>query len=295
MQPAKENPMKELVVGLDGSADSRRALRWAAAVADRAAVPLRAVEAWSYPPLTAERGWSDVITPSHMDGRTVDDIRAVVSDVLGEVPDFVTAEALRGPAAGAILRVVGPDSVLVLGSRGRGGFAGLLLGSVSRECIEHAPCPVVIPRDDEPPTAGDSVILVGKDGSENSVRALDWAGSIGELTGAAVVAVYVWQTTSSEVKPQLHRRLRAEARGTVEAWIAEGSHRAESVEAEGEPRTKLVELCERMDAKLIVVGRRGTSRLRGLRTGGVSSYLVSNSPTTVAVIPPRRRAAGAGS
>ena len=281
--------MKELVVGLDGSPDSRRALRWAAALAERAAIPLRAVEAWSYPPLTVVPGWSEVVSHSEMDERTVDEIRGVVATELGDVPGFVSAEALRGPAARAILRTVGPDSVLVLGSRGRGGFAGLLLGSVSRECIEHAPCPVVIARDDELPTAGDSVILVGKDGSENGVRAMEWAGAIGVLTGAAVVAVHIWQTTSSEVRPKLHQRLRAEARASVEGWIAEGSHRAESVEAEGEPRTKLVELSERMDAKLVVVGRRGTSRLRGLATGGVSSYLVSNCPTTVAVIPPPRR------
>jgi nucleotide-binding universal stress UspA family protein len=139
---------------------------------------------------------------------------------------------------------VGPDSVLVLGSRGRGGFAGLLLGSVSRECIDHAPCPVVIARDD-PPTAGDNV-LVGKDGSENAVRALEWASTVGELTGSAVVALYVWQITSAEVRPQLHQRLRAEAGATVERWIAEGTHRAESLEAEGEPRTKLAEVAGRI-------------------------------------------------
>ena len=281
--------MKELVVGLDGSRDSRRALRWAAALADRAAVPLRAIEAWSYPALTVVPGWSELVSPSEMDDRTVDGIRALVASELGEVPAFVTAEARRGPAARAILGAVGPDSVLVLGSRGRGGFAGLLLGSVSRECIEHAQCPVVIAREDDPPTPGDTVILVGKDGSENSARALEWAGTVGQLTGAAVVAAYVWQVTSAEVKPQLHRRLRAEAGATVERWLAEGPHSTASVEAEGDPRTKLVELAERMDAKLVVVGRRGTSRLRGLATGGVSSYLVSNSPTTVAVIPPPRR------
>jgi nucleotide-binding universal stress UspA family protein len=282
--------MKELVVGVDGSPDSRRALRWAAAVAERAGVQVRAVQAWTYPPMTAVPGWPEVIPPPEMDTLTVEDARANIASVLGDVPDFVTAEARFGPAAGAILRTVGPDSVLVLGSRGRGGFAGLLLGSVSRECIEHAPCPVVIPRDDDPPKADDGVILVGKDGSENAARAMQWAESIGQLTGAAVVGAYVWRTTSSEVNPRLHARLRAEARATVEQWIAEGGHQAGSVEAEGEPRTKLIELIERMDAKLVVVGRRGTSRLRGLRTGGVSSYLVSKSPTTVAVIPPKRAA-----
>ena len=203
--------MKELVVGLDGSRDSRRALQWAAALADRAAVPLRAIEAWSYPALTVVPGWSELVSPAEMDDRTVEGIRALVATELGEVPGFVTPEARRGPAARAILGAVGPDTVLVLGSRGRGGFAGLLLGSVSRECIEHAQCPVVIARDDDLPTSGDSVILVGKDGSENSARALEWADTVGQLTGAAIVAAYVWQVTSAEVKPQLHRRLRAEA------------------------------------------------------------------------------------
>src|SRR5918998_1658356 len=189
--------MKELVVGIDGSPDSRRALRWAAALAERAGVHLRAVEAWSYPSMTVVPGWRQLVSPDEMDDRTTEDIRTVVE-------------------------------------------------------------------------------------SENGARALEWAGSIGELTGTAVVAVYAWQATSSEVKPKLHQRLRAEAASTVDQWIADGGHRAGSLEVEGDPRTKLVELAGRMDAKLVVVGRRGTSKLRGLRTGGVSSYLVSNSPTTVA-------------
>src|SRR3974390_3402824 len=98
MDLAKEDPMKELVVGLDGSRDSRRALRWGAAVADRAGVPLRAVEAWSYPALTVVPGWSELVSPSEMDDRTVDGIRAEVASVLGEVPGFVIVEALRGPS-----------------------------------------------------------------------------------------------------------------------------------------------------------------------------------------------------
>jgi nucleotide-binding universal stress UspA family protein len=277
--------MKQLVVGLDGSSDSRRALRWAAAVAERAKVPLSVVQAWSYPSLAVIPGWTELVAPAEMDDRTVDEIRAVVADELGDLPPFVDVAALRGPAADAILRVAQPDAVLVLGSRGLGGFAGLLLGSVSRECIEYAPCPVVIARDDQSPVEGGGVIMVGKDGSENSARALAWAGEFGELTGAAVVAVYAWETSSSEVNPRLHQRLRSEAQATVDTWIADGAHSAASIQAEGEARKTLVELTGRMDAKLVVVGRRGTSRLRGLATGGVTSYLVANSPTTVAVIP----------
>jgi nucleotide-binding universal stress UspA family protein len=281
--------MKELVVGIDSSPDSRRALRWAAAVADCADVPVRAVEAWSFPPLTAVPQWRDLVVPDEMDALTVEDIRAVITDELGDIPRSMSAAALRGPAARALLRAVGPGQR----ARARQPWPRRLRRAAARvgerECVEHAPCPVVIAREDELPTAGDTVVLVGKDGSENAARALEWADAMGQLTGAAVVAVYAWQSTSSEVKPKLHQRLRAEAAATIEQWISDGGHRAGSLETEGDPRTKLVQLAARMDAKLVVVGRRGTSRLRGLRTGGVSSYLISNCPTTVAVIPPKAR------
>jgi nucleotide-binding universal stress UspA family protein len=278
--------MDEFVVGLDGSDESALALRWAAAVAELANAPVRAVEAWMYPKLSVVPGVAPLVSPAEMDERTAEDVRDLVTKVLGAVPPFTSIEALRGPAAAAILQTLTPDSVLVLGTRGRGGFTGLLLGSVSRESIEYAPCPVVIVRHDRAPVDRDSVILVGKDGSEGAGRALDWAVALGQMTGARVAGVYAWEAAASEVNPRLHRRLRAEARTSVEGWTAESGAEVGSIEVEGEPRAKLVELAERLDAKLIVVGRRGTSRLRGLRTGGVTSYLVSNSPTTVAVIPP---------
>jgi nucleotide-binding universal stress UspA family protein len=279
-------PMDEFVVGLDGSEESELALRWAVDVASLANVPVRAVEAWTYPKLSVVPGTAPLVSPAEMDERTAEDIRDLVTKVLGVVPRSLSIEALRGPAAAAILQTLTADNVLVLGSRGRGGFAGLLLGSVSRECIEYAPCPVVIVRHDRPPVDRDGVILVGKDGSDGAARALDWAITLGQMTGARVAAAYAWEAGVSEVNPRLHKRLRAEAQSSVEGWVAGGGTEVGSIEVEGEARAKLVELAGRLDAKLIVVGRRGTSRLRGLRTGGVSSYLVSNSPTTVAVIPP---------
>ena len=278
--------MDEFVVGLDGSEESELALRWTVGVASLANAPVRAVEAWGYPKLSVVPGTRSLVSPAEMDERTAEDVRDLVTKVLGVVPRSLSIEALRGPAAGAILQTLTPESVLVLGSRGRGGFKGLLLGSVSRECIEYATCPVVIVRHDRPPVDRDSVILVGKDGSDGAAKALDWAVTFGQLTGARVAAAYAWEAGVSEVRPRLHQRLRAEAQSSVEDWISGSGPEVGSIEVEGEARAKLVELAERLDAKLIVVGRRGTSRLRGLRTGGVTSYLVSNSPTTVAIVPP---------
>ena len=277
--------MDEFVVGLDGSEESELALRWAVAVASLADVPVRAVEAWEYPKLSVVPGTAPLVSPAEMDERTATDVRDLVTKVLGVVPRSLSIEALRGPAAAAILQTLTTDSVLVLGSRGRGGFTGLLLGSVSRECLEYAPCPVVIVRQDRPPVERDGVILVGKDGSDGAAKALDWAVTFGQMTGARVAAAYAWEAGVSEVNPRLHKRLRAEAQSSLETWISGSSAEVGSIEVEGEARAKLVELAGRLDAKLVVVGRRGTSRLRGLRTGGVTSYLVSNSPTTVAVIP----------
>jgi nucleotide-binding universal stress UspA family protein len=277
--------VKEFVVGLDGSEESRRALRWAVSVADLAKAPVRAVQAWSYAPSAVLPGAAPMVSREEMDERTEADLRDIVATTLGDVPENVRMEALRGPAAAAILDRVSPDGVLVLGTRGRGGFVGMILGSVSRACLEHASCPVVIVRDDRPPQGTAEAIVVGKDGSVGAVQALEWATSLAKLTGAAVAAVYAWQPQASEVNPSLHRRLRTEAQSTVDDWISHHTALG-SIELEGDPRDKLVELAQRTDARLIVIGRRGTSRLTGIVLGGVTNYLVSNSPTTVAVIPP---------
>jgi nucleotide-binding universal stress UspA family protein len=279
-----EARMDELVVGLDGSEESRRALRWAVAVAEQANVPVRAVQAWSYPAATVLPWAPPLPSGEEMDEATEASLREIVSETLGSVPDALRLRVERGDPAAALIKGVSPESVLVMGTRGRGGFTGMVLGSASRTCVEHAPCPVVLVRDEHPPGSGDA-ILVGKDGSDVAVRALEWASSLAKVTGAAVTAVYSWQPHASEVNPDLHRRLRSEAQSNVEAWIAHEAE-ADSIEVEGDARERLVELAERSGAKLIVVGRRGTSRLKGITIGSVTSYLVSNSPTAIAVTPP---------
>jgi nucleotide-binding universal stress UspA family protein len=191
--------MNEFVVGLDGSDQSRMALRWAAAAADAAGFGVRAVQSWSHPDLAIFPVTPDPVSAKEMDLQTQQAITAAVSETLGSSA-AVTASVLRGPAAGAILQTVTPDSVLVLGSRGRGGFAGLLVGSVSQECVEYASCPVVVVRTDRVIGRGDE-ILVGMDESDGAQQALTWAQALASATGSTANHLVRQSTTNVAVVP----------------------------------------------------------------------------------------------
>ena len=275
--------MKEFVVGLDGSDQSRMALRWAAAAGEAADVPVRAVQSLIHPRSAILPIASVPVSAAEMDEQTGHALATAIADVLGPSAAVIT-EVLRGPTAAALLQTVTPDSVLVLGSRGLGGFAGLLLGSVSQECVEYAPCPVVVVRTDRVVTDGD-VILVGKDGSTSAQRALEWADTLARATGANVRAVHAWRATMSERPPRLVQRLRSQAARTVKDWTQRVSDEIESDEIEGDPRDVLVTAAQRFDPALTVVGRRGAGGLRSMRLGSTANHLVRHSSTNVAVVP----------
>ncbi|MGN6220844.1 MAG: universal stress protein [Microbacterium sp.] len=130
-----------IVVGVDGSDSSIAALRYAARLADAFDAPLEAVTTWMYPafadPVLIAQ-WPLEQTAADM----LDD--AVVRAFGDSVPEGITRTVLAGPAARRLTELSRSCSMLVVGSRGRGGFTGLLLGSVSAACAEHAACPVVV-------------------------------------------------------------------------------------------------------------------------------------------------------
>lgn len=275
--------MKELVVGVDGSDHSRTALRWAASAGEAAGVPVRAVQSWIHSRATVLPLAPVPLAADEVDEHFRQVINDVVDDTLG-LSAGVEADVLRGQAAGALLQTVTPESVLVLGSRGLGGFKGLLLGSVSQECVEYASCPVVVVRTDRIVGEGD-VILVGKDGSEGAQRALAWAQALAGATGAVVRAVHAWRATMSERPPRVSERLRSRAADDVQGWTQQVADDIESEEMEGDPRDVLVRAAERFDPALTVVGRRGAGGLRSMRLGSTANHLVRHSSTNVAVVP----------
>lgn len=137
---------RPVVVGVDGSPSSKAALAWAARFATMADVPLTVIAAWRYPP---NYGWSPPFPEEwnpETDARTMLDHE--VKEVLGSEPGItLTTLVLEGPPAQVLTESSSAASLIVVGSRGRGEFAGMLLGSVSEFLTAHAHCPVVVVRD----------------------------------------------------------------------------------------------------------------------------------------------------
>ncbi|ETT26189.1 MULTISPECIES: universal stress protein [Rhodococcus] len=137
-----------VVVGVDGSEPSKGALRWARFVARSAGFEVDAVAAWEIPWAAAE-GWPSDWDPER---ETSGMLHETVTGVLGSEPGVSVQELVRrGGAARVLLDESRDAQFLVVGSRGHGGFSGLLLGSVSAACAEHAHCPVLVIHGDTPP------------------------------------------------------------------------------------------------------------------------------------------------
>lgn len=153
----EQAPDHRIVVGVDNSAGSAEALRWALAHARQTGGSVVAVTAWQAPPTYASgrtpTGLSDDAGIVRQAERALTE---TVAQVLGgeDDPVAVTTRVIEGPGAQVLLAAGKGAELLVLGSRGHGVFAGMLLGSVSRHCVQHATCPtVVIPEQASPVTA----------------------------------------------------------------------------------------------------------------------------------------------
>jgi nucleotide-binding universal stress UspA family protein len=142
-----------IVVGVDGSRGSRTALRWALAQAWLTGTTVEAVAAWQQP-ATYDYSYGSIPFPSPGDSIAVNAEKALtetVADVVGTAdrPVHVRTTVAHGPATQVLLKAAAGADLLVVGSRGHGAFAGMLLGSVSQHCTQNAPCPVVVIPDAE--------------------------------------------------------------------------------------------------------------------------------------------------
>lgn len=137
-----------VVVGTDGSEEAERAVSFAADEAERRGASVRVVTAWHVPSAVYGGGDAPMVTPS-----VEESTRNAAEGVAQRAADRLRANGLEvetkvchGQAADALLEEAKDADLLVVGSRGHGGFVGLLLGSVSQQCAHHASCPTAIVR-----------------------------------------------------------------------------------------------------------------------------------------------------
>jgi nucleotide-binding universal stress UspA family protein len=193
-------------------------------------------------------------------------------------------------AAGRLIRASRPDTMVVVGSRGRGGFAGLLLGSVSQHVATHAAGPVVVVRTEREPV--DGPVVVGIDKSDDSDHVLEVAFEEAALRGAGIVALHAYlpdvRTWGLDLPPDVEvedvRRSTETDRlaAVVAPWREKfPTVHAEVVVVEGQAAARLVDASS--TAQLIVVGSRGHGGFAGLLLGSVGLQLLHHAGCPVLI------------
>ena len=282
-----------LVVGIDGSEGGTRALDWAAgqAALTGSVLDIHTVHGSQYQYMTH----GDVAASmADLTDLAVTRARKVAPGVA------TTTTGHEGQVVRALAEASKDADLLVVGSRGLGGFAGLVLGSVGRGCALHAHCPVVVVRPPESPVDDANWwpprrILVGVDGSGASTLALEWAMHEAELANASVVAVTAWTWPKyfgwgMPLPGDYDASKDADAvlRGAVES--ASDRHPSVAISqkvVEGHPALTLVDESGYFD--LLVVGSRGHGELAGTLLGSVSEHCVSHAHCPVVVMRGNRR------
>ena len=137
-----------VVVGVDGSSSGEHAVDWAAAYATATGASVRLVSAWEWPTFEG----APIVLGDYDPRKAAGDVLRHAAARIGLPADRVATSVVRGSPAKVLLDAASDADLLVVGSRGLGGFSGLVLGSVGSYCAHHAPCPVVVVRraDSEP-------------------------------------------------------------------------------------------------------------------------------------------------
>jgi len=287
-------PRSAVVVGVDGSPSSIDAVRWAARDCERRGRTLRLVHSYLMPSKVAPQllGIGSRIRGAlaAQGQRWLDEAEKTAVDV---APRVVVETAMADEAAVPLLVRESADvEEVVLGSRGLGGFARLLLGSTALGVATAAGCPVVVVRG---VLAEDGPVVVGVDGSLAGEAAAGFAFRAAAAREAPLVAVIAW---SDYLEPALYDRTwprpdrsRVEAAElgvldrSLDRWREEFPEvHVDRVVSEDPPVRAL--LHHGRGARLLVVGSRGHGALAGMLLGSTSQALVHHAPCPVAVVRP---------
>ncbi|MGW1064802.1 universal stress protein [Streptomyces aureus] len=290
---------RTIVVGLDGSPESLAAAEWAAREARRTDAPLRLVHAWLwhpyvYGPLAGvsvpapaedpQREWAERLP------------RETAARLVADHPGLsVTAERVAEQPVTALLAAAEDAELLVLGSRGLGGVAGFLTGSVAQAVVARSRTPIVLVRADAPAVepAGHEEVVLGLDleHTDASVIAFAFRAAAHRVTDLHVVhgwSLPPYYGYAGAVDAGVDEALFTEARGRLTEVLAPWREKFPAVEVReqavvGGAGPHLVEASR--NAALVVVGRRNRPSPVGGHVGPVTQAVLHHSTAPVAVIP----------
>lgn len=282
-----------IVVGVDGSASALHAVRWAAREAARRDVPLRLLHVSHLVPVRHPR---QIAPPPDYHTAVIEQGRHWLTEASraarAAVPGIALSTDLRdGVVTDALIRESEGAELVVLGSRGLGGFTGLLIGSAAVTLAAHAHCPVVVVRastvDAAPPEEGP--VVVGVDGSELSESAVAFAFETAAARGVPLHAVHTWvdvDMSPAWIAPPWDDVQAYEER-LLEERLAVWRTKFPDVEVRTvvhRDRPARALLHEAAGAQLVVVGSRGRGAFTGLGLGSVSQSLLHHAECPVAVV-----------
>ncbi|WNO70280.1 universal stress protein [Streptomyces sp. AM8-1-1] len=283
-----------IVVGVDGSAESRAAADWAAQEAVCRSLPLRLVHAWL---------WQPVDVPVVQDRETqVQVAKSMLQQVEQDLTDrypaaLVSADVVGDTAVSALLDATRQAEMLVVGSRGHGALLGFLLGSCGLQVISAASCPVIAvrARADHDTPVREEVVVGQQGGSEDSHATLQFAFEAAAARGAVVRVVRAWSLPPVLAYSPASMQL-VDSAGGLEPYEKAALDEALAPWRERYPDVPVfghvemgsagqVLLSAAAGAALLVVGRRRRHSPVGSRIGSVAHAALHHARCPVAVIP----------
>ncbi|MFR9730050.1 universal stress protein [Saccharopolyspora sp. MS10] len=286
---------RTVVAGIDGSASALRAARWAALEARRRSARLHLlhcdvkslVVVPDYPVVPPRQAFLDSIREEAEESlrQAADQVREVAPDV------GVDTEFRMGSPASGLVEQSPRAELVVLGSRGLGGFTGLLIGSVAIAVAAHARCPVAVVRGERRPDETDPVV-VGVSGSRHDAAALGYAFELAAAREVPLRAVHAWHSLAQDEARLRHRvdegwavAQADEERLLTEALAGWSEDHPDVVVQRFAPLNKPARalLAHAEQAQLVVVGARGRGGFTGLVLGSTSQHLVQHSPCPVVI------------
>ncbi|GAA1535328.1 universal stress protein [Dactylosporangium maewongense] len=286
----------DVVVGVDGSPESLAAVDWAAWDTARRGRRLHIVHAYAWP--VAHPSLGARRTPAldelvrHAADTVVDTAVARARTVSSQLP--ITTDTPIEPAAAALVHASGWAGTVVVGSRGLGGFGGLLLGSVGAQVAAHAAGPVVVVRQGEPAGAVEAGrVVVGVDGSHDAEHAMRFAFEQASFRGVGLTAVHTYRwpesTGPGDMLPLVYDTedlLDDERRALAESVCGWADKYPDVDVRRRTVRGGAASVLRRLShgAELMVVGSRGRGGFTGLLLGSVSQALIHHAACPVAVV-----------